>query len=62
MVAVGGEWGTLSEIGFARKLDRPVVTLRSWSLQPAGGAELEGVVAVEDPAAALEAIRSALNG
>jgi uncharacterized protein (TIGR00725 family) len=27
VVAVGGEWGTLSEIALARKMGRPVVTL-----------------------------------
>jgi uncharacterized protein (TIGR00725 family) len=28
VIAVGGEWGTVSEIALARKLGRPVVTLR----------------------------------
>lgn len=28
VIAVGGEWGTLSEIAFARKIGRPVVLLR----------------------------------
>lgn len=32
VIAVGGEWGTLSEIGFARAIGRPVIALRSWSL------------------------------
>lgn len=32
VIAIGGEWGTLSEIGFARAIDRPVITLRSWTL------------------------------
>jgi uncharacterized protein (TIGR00725 family) len=32
VVAVGGEWGTLSEIAFARRLGRSVVGLESWSL------------------------------
>ena len=27
VIAVGGEWGTASEVAFARKLDRPVVLL-----------------------------------
>ena len=27
VIAVGGEWGTASEIAFARKLDRPVVVV-----------------------------------
>ncbi len=33
VVAVGGEWGTLSEIGLAGALGRPVVLLASWRLE-----------------------------
>lgn len=32
VIAVGGEYGTLSEIGLALKVGRPVVSLGSWSL------------------------------
>ena len=32
VVAVGGEYGTLSEIGLALKVGRPVVALDSWEL------------------------------
>jgi uncharacterized protein (TIGR00725 family) len=32
VIAVGGEYGTLSEIGLALKVGRPVVTLKSWEL------------------------------
>jgi len=32
VIAIGGEWGTLSEIGFARAIGRTVVALRSWTL------------------------------
>ncbi|HEX2729440.1 MAG TPA: TIGR00725 family protein [Rubrobacteraceae bacterium] len=32
VVAVGGEYGTLSEIGLALKTGRPVVALSSWDL------------------------------
>jgi uncharacterized protein (TIGR00725 family) len=32
VVAVGGEWGTLSEIGFALKLGKPVIGLDTWDL------------------------------
>ena len=32
VIAVGGEWGTLSEIALARTIDRTVVTLGSWGL------------------------------
>lgn len=47
VVAVGGGYGTLSEIGFARKVGRPVVALRSWDL---GG----HVVVAETPEAAVD--------
>ena len=32
VIAIGGEWGTLSEIGFARVIGHEVVALRSWQL------------------------------
>ena len=32
VVAVGGEYGTLSEIGLALKVGRPVISLGSWDL------------------------------
>jgi uncharacterized protein (TIGR00725 family) len=32
VIAIGGEWGTLSEIGFARAIGRTVIALRSWTL------------------------------
>jgi uncharacterized protein (TIGR00725 family) len=36
MIAVGGGYGTLSEIGFALRLGRPVVALHSWEVRRAG--------------------------
>ncbi len=36
VVAVGGEFGTLSEIAFALKLGRPVIGLETWELAKAG--------------------------
>lgn len=54
VIALGGEWGTLSEIAFARRLDRPVITLDSWRLQGRGPmAEAPGIVAAADPADAV---------
>jgi uncharacterized protein (TIGR00725 family) len=32
VIAIGGEWGTLSEIGFARVIGHEVIALRSWEL------------------------------
>jgi uncharacterized protein (TIGR00725 family) len=48
VIAVGGEYGTLSEIGLALKVGRPVVALGSWDL---GG----HVAAVSSPEEAVEA-------
>ncbi|MGH2961115.1 MAG: TIGR00725 family protein [Solirubrobacterales bacterium] len=57
VIAIGGEWGTLSEIAFARQLGRPVVALDTWSMRGAGPmAEAPGVEAVPDPAAAVAAV------
>ena len=42
VVAVGGEYGTLSEVGLALKVGRPVVSLGSWDLG-------EHVVVVSSP-------------
>jgi uncharacterized protein (TIGR00725 family) len=63
VIAVGGEWGTLSEIGHARSIDRTVVALRSWTLKGEGPMEsAPGIVPASTPeeavAAALDAIRS----
>jgi uncharacterized protein (TIGR00725 family) len=33
VIAVGGEWGTLSEIGLAGVLNRPVVLVGGWRLE-----------------------------
>jgi uncharacterized protein (TIGR00725 family) len=47
VIAVGGSWGTLAEIGFARRLGRPVVVLRP-------GWEIEGVEYADSPADAAD--------
>jgi uncharacterized protein (TIGR00725 family) len=56
VIAVGGEWGTLSEIAYARKLGRPVVAMQSWTLRNRAGTDL-GIVEVET---AEDAVREAL--
>jgi uncharacterized protein (TIGR00725 family) len=54
VVAIGGEWGTLSEIGHARAIDRTVVALRSWSL--VGRDRMEGAPGVIPAETADEAV------
>jgi uncharacterized protein (TIGR00725 family) len=63
VVAVGGEWGTLSEIGHARTFGKAVVALRSWGLT--GRERMEGapgVVPVETAAEAVAAVLDAFGG
>ena len=61
VIAIGGEWGTLSEIGFARVTGREVIPLRSWELdgreRMRGG---PGVVAAETAEEAVAAALAAL--
>jgi uncharacterized protein (TIGR00725 family) len=59
VIAVGGEWGTLSEIGHARQFGRPVAALRSWSLT--GRETMEGAPGVTPVETAEEAVRVTLE-
>jgi uncharacterized protein (TIGR00725 family) len=53
VIAVGGKWGTLSEIAFAKLLGRPVVILEP-------GWELEGVDRAATPEDAVALVLNAL--
>ncbi len=53
VVAVGGGWGTLSEIGLAGVLNRPVVALAGWLLDHAGAVP-DGVHQARSAAEAVE--------
>ncbi|MBA2782196.1 MAG: TIGR00725 family protein, partial [Rubrobacteraceae bacterium] len=55
VIAVGGEYGTLSEIGLARKIGRPVVVLEGWDLG-------EHVTVAPSPLAAVESAFGLLGG
>lgn len=48
LIAIGGEWGTLSEIALARKGGKPVVGIGSW--------DLDGVEAASTPSDAVGAV------
>jgi uncharacterized protein (TIGR00725 family) len=66
VVAVGGSWGTLSEIALARRRgDVPVVVLDGWRLLDADGTPLEGFLhattAEEAASLALRAGEAALE-
>jgi uncharacterized protein (TIGR00725 family) len=59
VIAVGGEWGTLSEIGLARTIGRPVVALRSWELN--GYERMQGAPGVVPAETAEQAVSTALR-
>ncbi|HEX2507330.1 MAG TPA: hypothetical protein VHK23_03335 [Miltoncostaeaceae bacterium] len=59
VIAVGGGWGTLAEIGLARKLGRPVVLLGSWSIAEPGAPP--GASACPTAASPEAAVRMALE-
>ena len=50
VIAIGAGWGTLSEIAFAKRLERPVFGLDTWNV--------EGLEIVDSPA---EAVKRALE-
>ena len=55
VIAVGGRWGTLAEIGLARTLGRPVVILEP-------GWEIEGIERAATPEEAVERALTAASG
>jgi len=57
VIAVGGEWGTLSEIALARRLERPVVGLDTWTLRHRAGTDL----GITEAGSAEDAVRAALS-
>jgi uncharacterized protein (TIGR00725 family) len=53
LVAVAGEFGTLSEIALALRLDKPVVGLWTWELAR-DGRKVDAIIRVDDPDQAAE--------
>jgi len=61
VIAIGGEWGTLSEIGLARSLGRTVVALHSWELNGREAMQdAPGVIVADSAEEAVAAARAAL--
>jgi len=54
LIAVGGEYGTLSEIAFALKMDKPVIGLHTW--------DIPGIIRAETPAEAVGIAVKLLTG
>ncbi|MEM8961975.1 MAG: TIGR00725 family protein [Acidobacteriota bacterium] len=54
VIAIGGGWGTLSEIALARKHGIPVVFLGSWALEPPASTSIEPPLIARDARDAVE--------
>jgi uncharacterized protein (TIGR00725 family) len=56
VIAVGGSWGTLSEVALAMRAGRiPVVQLGGWRVHDEEGRPVGGIVHAADPAGAVRA-------
>jgi uncharacterized protein (TIGR00725 family) len=54
LIAVGGEYGTLSEIAFALKMGKTVIGLHTW--------DIPGIIKAETPGEAMEVALERLSG
>lgn len=55
VIAIGGEYGTLSEIGLALKMGKPVIGLGTWEILKKGQRDT-GIVVVDAPQAAVKKV------
>ena len=55
LIAIGGGFGTLSEIGFALKLRKPVVGLQTWELSKSSVA-VDGIIQASTPGEAVKLV------
>ena len=53
-IAIGGQFGTLSEIAYALSMGKTVVSIRSWNLEKASTEPLHGLIHEENPKRAVE--------
>lgn len=53
LIAIGGGYGTLSEVSLGLKMDKPVLALESWG-------DIPSVVSVNSPHEAIETLRERL--
>lgn len=60
VIAVGGEYGTLSEIALALKMDKPVIGLKSWIVKAPGPLK-KGITEAFTPEEAVEKAYSQIN-
>ena len=62
VIAIGGAYGTLSEIGFALSYDIPVVGLKTWPLTETGEGQPLNIVWASNPVDAVDKALEAARG
>jgi hypothetical protein len=62
LIAVGGEFGTLSEIAHALNLGKKVIGLRTWKLEKAHTRSIPNLIEAKDPKDAVEKALNAISG
>jgi uncharacterized protein (TIGR00725 family) len=60
VIAVGGSWGTLSEIALARRSGVPVVVIGGWSVRDADGSPVD-VATVDSAESAVATVLAAIH-
>jgi uncharacterized protein (TIGR00725 family) len=60
VIAIGGSWGTLSEVALAMRRGVPVVSLGGWQILDRDGSPVGAITAAEGPADAVEAALAAV--
>lgn len=61
VIAVGGEYGTLSEIAHALNLGKTVIGLRSWKLEKARTKPIPDLIEVDSPKKAVDLAMSVIS-
>ena len=61
VIAIGGGAGTLSELGLALKLNKPIVALETWQVEPPHGAPSVRIEAAHTPEEAVEKVCALLK-
>jgi hypothetical protein len=61
IIAIGGEFGTLSEIGHALNLGKMVVGLNTWNLEKAHSRAIPNLIQTDDPKRAVDIALTAIS-
>ena len=56
VIAIGGSWGTWSEIALAKRTGKPTVVINGWHVRDPRGHEATDLIRVTSPEAAVQAV------